>query len=332
MKLKIILKSKNIETIIKQMGNSSSLGSSSTADEVAQSALGLSSSDISSSKLSGLQVLITGANSGIGLEAARVLSNHGARVLLACRSKDKAIQAIQTLQEKQNLTILPVNLSSLKDIQRALEQHKDLLPEKIDVLINNAGVMMNPEYSESEDGYELQFATNHLGHFLLTKLLRDRLADNARVVNVSSRAHFNGKIDFEHNMPPNQANYSPRGNYGISKACNILFSRQLQKEFSGTNKTAYSLHPGVIPSTELFKHIKIFNVLGTTILSPFFKSIPQGTATTIYCAIHPDAPKYAGEYFSDCQVADCSDDAKSMENAEKLWTLSEHLVQSALQK
>ena len=314
------------------MGNSSSLGSSSTADQVAQSALGLSADIFTSDKLSGRNVFITGANSGIGLEAARVLSNHGATVILACRSKDKANEAIQTLQAKDKVAFFPLDLSSLKEVKKTVEENRHLLPEKIHILINNAGIMMTPEFTESADGFELQFATNHLGHFLLTKLVRDRLSDDARVVNVSSSAHKWGKIDFEHNMPPTKANYSPGGNYGISKTCNILFSRQLQKEFLGSHKTAYSLHPGVIPSTELFKTSKFFKAFLNTLMSPFCKSIPQGTATTLYCAIHSDVLENTGEFFSDCQVSDCNSDSKSMEYAEKLWNLSEQLVQTALEK
>jgi WW domain-containing oxidoreductase len=232
------------------------------------------------------------------------------------------------------VSAIELDLSSLKAIRDSVEKQSDLIPAKIDCLINNAGIMQTPEFTESADGYELQFATNHLGHFLLTDLLKDKLSADARIVNVSSQAHRWAGIDFDKNMPPNRENYSPRTNYGISKACNILFSRQLQKNFSssGSSKTVYSLHPGVIPSTELFKHMPTIAYLGKTVLSPFFKDIPQGTATTIFCAIHPDAPKHAGKYFLDCHVESSTQESSSMENAEKLWKISQELVNSALQK
>jgi NAD(P)-dependent dehydrogenase (short-subunit alcohol dehydrogenase family) len=192
--------------------------------------------------------------------------------------------------------------------------------------------MQTPEFTESADGYELQFATNHLGHFLLTDLLKGRLAEDARIVNLSSLAHKWAKFDFNKNMPPNREHYNAKTNYGISKACNVLFTRQLQKDFSssGSSKTAYSVHPGVIPSTELFKNMPIFAYFGKTVLSPFFKDIPQGAATTLYCAIHPDALKHAGEYFLDCHVQNSSNDTRNPEYAEKLWKISQDLVNSSL--
>lgn len=133
-------------------------------------------------------------------------------------------------------------------------------------------------------------------------------------------------------MPPKKEEYDAKENYGISKTCNILFTRQLQKEFAGTNRTAYSLHPGIIPSTELFKNSVVIRAMTRTLFRPLFKSIPQGAATTIYCAIHPEAKKHAGEYFSDCHVDECSNDAKNAENAENLWKISEDCVREALAK
>jgi retinol dehydrogenase-12 len=314
------------------MGNGNSLGSSSTADRVAQVSLGLEQNVFTSKKLEGKSFLITGANCGIGLEAARVLSNHGGRVVMACRSLEKAQEAINSLQSKENVSSIQLDLSSLKAVRDSVKSQNHLIPEKIDVLINNAGIMQTPEYTESADGFELQFATNHLGHFLLTDLLRERLSPDARVVNVSSHRHAWGKIDFERNMPPKKEFYNPSGNYGISKGSNILFARQLQKEFSLGKQTAYSLHPGVIPSTELFKNSPAISFLGRTVLAPFFKDIPQGAATTIYCAIHPDAPNHAGEFFRDCHVDKSNEECSSMQNAEKLWKLSKELVQAALLK
>jgi WW domain-containing oxidoreductase len=308
--------------------STTTLGFHTTADQVAQLAFGLSEDTFTSDRLAGRNVVVTGGNSGIGYETARVLANHGAHVVLACRSLQKAKEAADRINAEgkfNQVSVFELDISSLKAVQQTVQVNGKDLPKKIDILINNAGIMATPEFTLSAEGLELQFATNHLGHYLFTKLLMDRLADDARVVNLSSRAHNRGKVDFENNMPPKEELYSPLVNYGISKCCNILYSRQLQKVFNQANskRTAYSLHPGVIPRTELFKTVTQFNPHTV----PDTKTIPQGAATTLYCALHSDVLANAGEYFNDCALShELTEDAKSEENARKLWDLSEELV------
>jgi NAD(P)-dependent dehydrogenase (short-subunit alcohol dehydrogenase family) len=153
----------------------------------------------------------------------------------------------------------------------------------------------------------------------------DRLADDARVVNLSSRAHFRAQMDFVNNMPPKKELYVPLVNYGISKCCNILYSRHLQKVFNKENskRTTYSVHPGLIPSTELFRTVTEFDPHSL----PNAKTVPQGAATTLLCALHSSVLEHAGEYFADCGLTqEITDDAKNEEYAAKLWEISEELV------
>ena len=205
--------------------------------------------------LAGKTVIITGANTGIGLETAVDLSKRGARVVMACRDEGKGRKAVEEVvarSQNKDVVFSQLDLASLRSVKefssRVLEEETH-----IDILINNAGVALTP-YTKTEDGFELQLGVNHLGHFLLTNLLLERLkaAPAARVINVSSRAHHGGVINFEDLQ--SERSYGPHQAYKQSKLANVLFTRALARRLEKTNVTTYSLHPGVV-QTEIVRHM-----------------------------------------------------------------------------
>ena len=209
----------------------------------------------SKARLDGKTVIITGANTGIGKETAIDLARRGARVILACRSVERGEKAAVEVRERsgnENAVFRQLDLSSLASVRQFSAKILEEEP-RIDILINNAGVMMCP-YSKTADGFEMQFGTNHLGHFLLTNLLLDRIkeAPSGRIINVSSLAYRFGKINFDDLN--SQQSYSETGAYSQSKLANILFTRSLAKRLEGTNVTANCLHPGAV-ATELQRHV-----------------------------------------------------------------------------
>ena len=209
----------------------------------------------SKAMLTGKTVIITGANTGIGLETAVELAKRGARVILACRdvARGKAAEAeVKERSKSDDVIFSKLDLSSLQSVrefsERTLEEESH-----IDILINNAGVCV-PPYSTTEDGFELQFGVNHLGHFLLTNLLLDRInrAPAGRIVTVSSAVHAHGKINFD-DLQSKQS-YSRMGAYAQTKLANVLFTQSLAKRLRGTSTTAYAVHPGTV-KTEAARHI-----------------------------------------------------------------------------
>ena len=210
----------------------------------------------SQARLDGKTVIITGANTGIGLETAVDLAKRNARVILACRSLERGETAAVEVRKRSgndNVVFVQLDLASLDSVRRFAAKILEEEP-RIDILINNAGIMALPERTLSQDGFEMQFAVNHLGHFLLTNLLLDRIkeAPSARIINVSSKGHIRGNLDFD-NLN-SEKSYVPWVTYGTSKLANILFTRSLAKRLEGTGVTANSLHPGAI-MTELGRHL-----------------------------------------------------------------------------
>lgn len=282
-------------------------------------------------KLHGKTVIITGGNTGIGKETAIDLAKRGARVILACRSQSKGDNAVKDIiqaSSNKNVVFRSLDLASFKSIKQfAANIHKN--EERLDILINNAGVLMCP-YTETEDGYEMQFATNHLGHFLLTHLLLNKLKVCApsRIVVVSSIVHFYGKIDFDNLL--GKKKYKPFAAYTQSKLANVLFAYELAKRLRGTGVTANSLHPGVV-NTNIARHFSLLKnkMIRATLLFflwPIHKTPQNGAQTSIYCAVDPSLNNVSGRYFTDCCQKKCAEQGCDDGVARKLWEISEEMV------
>ncbi|KAJ3598206.1 hypothetical protein NHX12_001717 [Muraenolepis orangiensis] len=284
-----------------------------------------------SARLDGKTVLITGANTGIGKETARDMARRGARVVMACRDLTRAERAAEEVRLSTgngNVVIRHLDLASTCSVKQFAKEFLDS-EERLDILINNAGIMMCPKWL-TEDGFETQLAVNHLGHFLLTNLLLPKLRSStpSRVVTVSSLAHEGGKMDFDDLFFAKRP-YSAMTSYKQSKLANVLFSRELARRMKGTGVTALSLHPGVI-RTELGRHIESwFPLLGVLLTAPsmlLMKTPSQGAQTTIYCAVTPGLENLSGGYFSDCKEKRAAEVARDNDAARKLWDVSTQLV------
>jgi WW domain-containing oxidoreductase len=290
----------------------SGFGNGSTAEQVTE---GLS--------LQGKTILVTGANSGLGQEAARVLSLRGARVLAAARTIEKARDACAAFGAE--VVPLACELSDPASVRGCVDAVRRL-GHRLDAVICNAGIMALPKLQQAY-GIELQLFTNHVGHFILVTGLLDRLADDGRVVMLSSGAHKmapKGGIQFDDLS--GERRYTPWGNYGQSKMANLLFAKELARRFAGTKRTANAVHPGVI-ETNLGRHMNpIARVLFGLTGPLFLKSVPQGAATEVYVAVHPAAAAISGAYFADCNVAKPRRDAEDPALAARLWEVTEALV------
>jgi NAD(P)-dependent dehydrogenase (short-subunit alcohol dehydrogenase family) len=292
--------------------------------------------------LTGTEFLITGASGGIGLETARALAAHGARVTLAARDRGKLDAALARVLEELPDARIDGAIVDLADLASVRRFTADFLAERdrLDVLVNNAGVMF-PPLSRTADGFELQFGTNHLAHFLLTALLFPLLRGGAngggtgarrvRVVNVSSEGHRRAGVDLG---DPNfiARDYDKFVGYGQSKTANILFGRELDRRAEASGVHAFSLHPGRI-ATDLGRHMTHDDMVALMERAkaassgsgmPEFKSIPQGAATTVYAAVTEGLDEHGGAYLSDCALAEPADWAR--DDATGLWDLSESLV------
>ncbi|XP_078593080.1 retinol dehydrogenase 13-like [Branchiostoma floridae x Branchiostoma japonicum] len=288
----------------------------------------------STARLDGKTVVITGANTGIGKETARDIAKRGARVILACRDLTKAEAAAAEIRQDTgngNVVVEKLNLASLDSV-REFAAKVNAGESRLDILINNAGIMTCPQW-KTEDGFEMQFGTNHLGHFLLTNLLLDKLKKSApsRVVNVSSSAHAGGHIHFDDiNL---EKSYGPIKAYCQSKLANVLFTKELDRKLKGTGMTTYSLHPGCI-HTELQRNLDDAYDWLYFLLKPLFlvslhllgKTPQQGAQTTIHCAVSEGLETSSGLYFMDCAPKEPIPEAKDEEVAKKLWELSEKMV------
>uniref|UniRef100_A0A9L0RMG5 NADP-retinol dehydrogenase n=1 Tax=Equus caballus TaxID=9796 RepID=A0A9L0RMG5_HORSE len=255
-------------------------------------------------QLLGKVAVVTGANTGIGKETAKELAQRGARVYLACRDVQKGelvAREIQTVTGNQEVLVKKLDLADTKSI-RAFA--KGFLAEEkhLHILINNAGVMMCP-YSKTADGFEMHMGVNHLGHFLLTLLLLEKLKESApsRIVNVSSFAHHLGRIHF-HNLQGEKF-YSAGLAYCHSKLANILFTRELARRLKGSSVTTYSVHPGTVNS-ELVRHSSVMRWMWR-LFSFFIKTPQQGAQTSLYCALTEGLESLSGNHFSP-QVHSCT--------------------------
>lgn len=289
----------------------SGFGANSTSDDVTD---GLD--------LSGKTYLLTGCNSGIGADTLRVLDARGARVLAAARTIEKAQAACS---RARHAVPVACELSEPTSVREAVAtvQGQDAL----DGIVCNAGVMALPE-AVRHYGYELQFFTNHVGHFLLVTALLDRLKPAGRVVMVSSSAHNRAYPEgIRVDDLAAERGYSPWGAYGQSKLANMLFARHLSGRLPHPDQTANSIHPGVI-ATNLTRHMNpvlsgLFAGVGPLI---FAKSVAQGAATQCYAVAHPDAARFNGEFLADCNLATSSPHGRDDRLAAALWQRTEEIV------
>ncbi|XP_076313798.1 retinol dehydrogenase 14-like [Tachypleus tridentatus] len=284
--------------------------------------------------MKGKTVIITGCNSGIGKATAKELAAREARVILACRNEAKAREAVQDIRKvtaSGELIIKELDLSSMASVRRFV---KDILnsENRIDVLINNAGVFQCP-YLLTEDGFEMQMCVNHLGHFLLTNLLLDKMEESSpsRIVVVTSVVYKRGIIDFGDFH--SKQKYDKRLSYCNSKLANVLFVKELHRrlQLKGDNFRrihVYAVSPGMV-WTNLGRYVKT-SWLKMILLLPlallFVKMPSQGCQTVLHCAISEEVEDESGKYYRDCKEETYSQNAQDEKIAEKLWELSERLT------
>lgn len=306
----------------------STFGFSSTTDDV-----------LTGVDLTGSHVVVTGASTGLGEETTRALAAHGATVTMAVRDLDRGAAAahrIRATVPDARLELLQLDLASLASV-RSFAGAYLAAHDRTDVLINNAGLMACP-FGTTVDGFELQFGTNHLGHFLLGVLLAPTLG---RLVSLSSRGHSFADVDLD-DWNFERTPYDPFVAYGRAKTANALFAVGFQQRYGDRGVLALSVHPGGI-HTELGRHMtretidSLMKRISTSGSAPFaWKTIPQGAATSVWAATSPDLLGHGGAYLEDCSIAEVSDDeapnsgvrpyAVDPVRADALWTLSERLV------
>jgi NAD(P)-dependent dehydrogenase (short-subunit alcohol dehydrogenase family) len=309
---------------------SQSFGATSTTDDVLRGV-----------DLTGKRALVTGVSAGLGVETARALAAHGAQVTGAARDLDKARQATAGIP---NLELIELDLANLASVRAAADRLvADGRP--FDLLINNAGVMATP-FGKTADGFETQFGTNHLGHFLFTNRIASLLKPGARVVELSSAGHRFSDVNLE---DPNfeTTEYTPFGAYGRSKTANVLFAVEFDRRHKDRGVRATAVHPGGI-QTELGRYMtpEVLQQMAASLEAaqkaagsqPFeWKTIPQGAATSVWAGVTADAADVGGRYCEDCHVAEVKDGDELMrggirpyaidpERAKALWALSEKMV------
>jgi NAD(P)-dependent dehydrogenase (short-subunit alcohol dehydrogenase family) len=269
--------------------------------------------------MEGRLVVITGANTGIGYATAVALARRGATTVLACRSEERSrgvLEAIEGVGGRAYFVL--VDLASLASIRKGAERILGLAGS-IDVLINNAG-LAPPRGGITKDGFELAFGTNHLGHFLLTVLLAPRLvsAGRARIVNVSSQAHYGAKgIDFEAVRRPTRS-ITGLPEYSVSKLANVLFTKELARRAGPLGIHSYALHPGVVAS-EGWRRVP-WPV--RPLMMRRMISTEEGAKTSLYCATSPEVADQDGRYYDECKEKAPSPVAESVELARELWDKS----------
>jgi NAD(P)-dependent dehydrogenase (short-subunit alcohol dehydrogenase family) len=316
-------------------------GATSTTDEV-----------LSGVNLKGKRVLVTGASAGLGVETARSLAAHGAYVVGAARDLNKAKVATEQVRKSAaasggSFELVELDLANLKSVRACADQ---LLAKggPFDVVIANAGVMATP-FGKTADGFETQFGTNHLGHFVLVNRIASLIRDGGRLINLSSAGHRYSNVDLD---DPNfeRTPYEPFVAYGRSKTANVLFAVAFDKRHRHRGVRAAAVHPGGI-QTELGRYAepgrieKVIEQLNQQLAAqgkgPFqWKSIPQGAATSVWAAVVAPANEIGGQYCENCHVAQIVPDDASItvmsegvrgyaldpNNAEALWRKSEELV------
>lgn len=289
--------------------------------------------------MTGKTIIITGANSGLGFESSKILSNAGADVIMACRSEEKGLAARKAILIENpgvKIKVMPLDLMSLDSVRQFADAFKKEY-NKLDILINNAGIMMTP-FQLTKDGFESQLGVNHLGHFALTGLLMDliRSTPGARVINISSIAHKSGKMDVDDLMYKSENGYTPIKAYGRSKLANLLFTYELQRFFENNKIDALTLaaHPGVA-MTNLMRYLgnkRVVSVL-TTLSRWIIPSALKGAMPQIRAASDPKVkggqfygPGGFNEMSGSPVLVDSNELSKDKKLAKKLWEESERLT------
>jgi NAD(P)-dependent dehydrogenase (short-subunit alcohol dehydrogenase family) len=295
--------------------------------------------------LTGKRILVTGVSAGIGVETARALVAHGATVVGAARDVDKARQATAAVSELAKTAggfeLIALDLASLASV-RAAADGLVAAGKPFDVVIANAGVMMPPK-GETADGFETQFGTNHLGHFVFVNRIARLLKPGGRLVNLSSAGHRFSDVNLD---DPNfeRTPYDPIIGYGRSKTANILFAVEFDRRHRANGIRATAVHPGAIP-TELSRYLTpelTERMTGSSTLVPgqsnvTFKTIPQGAATSVWAAVVAPGELVGGRYCEDCHVAELVPASETRRGgirpyaldparAQALWAKSEELV------
>jgi len=277
---------------------------------------------VSRTDMTGRVVLITGANTGIGRATAMQLAEQGAELYLACRTAERTRPVVEEITEATGRKPHYLQLD-LGDLESVRECAQTFLAERkpLHVLLNNAGV--GGRRGSTASGFELAFGINHVGHFLLTELLRDKLVESApaRVVTVASTVHFNARgIDFEAVRKPT-ASRTGLPEYAVSKLANVLFTQELARRLEGTGVTTYAVHPGAVAS-DVWRGVP-WPI--RPLIKLFMRSTEEGAATSVYCATAPELATETGRYYDDCAAKEPSKYA-TRELAAELWRRSEEWV------
>jgi len=281
--------------------------------------------------MQGKTVVVTGGNSGIGFETAAALAAMGARVIVTARNADKGRAAVAAIAERSagdaRVQLVVFDLADLSSVRRGAGEILEQAP-RLDVLVNNAGLVLS-ERAETVDGFEATLATNHLGPFLLTNLLLERIKSSApaRIVNVASTAHNAARKGMPFDDLQSKKNYATMRVYGQSKLANILFTLELARRLEGSGVTANSLHPGTVRTGYgADGDARGLLAFGIKISAPFFLSPAKGARTSVYLASDPEVAEVSGRYFVKCKAKQPKRWARDPEAARHLWEVSEQLV------
>ena len=277
--------------------------------------------------------MVTGANSGVGKATAIALAAAGARTVITARNEARGRAAREDIRRTTGSDQVDLVVFDLADLASVRAGAAELLDrtERIDVLVNNAGLVLS-DRQVTVDGFEATFATNHLGPFLLTRLLTDRLVESApaRVVNVASTAHRGARTGLDFDDLQSTGHYRGMQAYRRSKLANILFTTELARRLDGTGVTANSVHPGTVASGfARDDDASGFLAFGVKVIKPFILTPAKGARTSVYVATSPDLAGGTGQYFGKCRVRTPSPAARDEAAAILLWSVSEELVGAA---
>jgi len=296
--------------------------------------------------------MVTGANAGIGFHTAQALLSAEANVIISTRSPEKTKITIGRLldglpaEAKNRVQGVSMDLSSLASVDAGAKEFSELGVKRLDAVCLNAGVMMIPEFTETKEGLEMQWGVNHIGHFYLFKLLEStilKLPGHTRIVVVSSVAHYDTPDDFtvDTHLPPKRETYERTANYSISKLSNIYMAREIARRYQGKGISSYSLQPGFVIGTSLYRHLPgCLPLLANCCMYAHcsclwyadYKTVRNGASTQLFLMTHPLEDLVSGGFYCGCRLQS----SKSVlykypmnendEEAEKLWKLSESII------